>query len=76
MCPGEKRKLTIPSSLGYGQRGAGNVIPGGKQLFDYFYKAKALYIAYHLKILIHYTLMIILGATLLFDVELVSISKS
>jgi hypothetical protein len=45
MCPGEKRKLTIPSSLGYGQRGAGNVIPGGKQLFDYFYKAKSFYIA-------------------------------
>jgi FK506-binding protein 14 len=45
MCPGEKRKLTIPSALGYGQRGAGNVIPGGKQLFDDFYKAKAFYIA-------------------------------
>ncbi|KAJ0184075.1 hypothetical protein K1T71_000498 [Dendrolimus kikuchii] len=27
MCVNEKRKLTIPSSLGYGERGAGNVIP-------------------------------------------------
>ena len=32
MCVGEKRKLTIPSDLGYGSRGAGNVIPGGATL--------------------------------------------
>ncbi|KAF2899543.1 hypothetical protein ILUMI_06632 [Ignelater luminosus] len=44
MCVGEKRKLRIPPSLGYGDRGAGNVIPG--------------------------------GATLLFDVELISIGDS
>lgn len=43
MCEGEKRKLVIPSDMGYGDRGAGAKIPG--------------------------------GATLIFDVELVSIVR-
>ncbi|KAJ3100641.1 FK506-binding protein 2A [Phlyctochytrium planicorne] len=32
MCVGEKRKLTIPPHLGYGDRGAGGKIPGGATL--------------------------------------------
>lgn len=35
MCVGEKRKLTIPSDLGYGDSGSGAQIPGGSTLiFD------------------------------------------
>jgi FKBP-type peptidyl-prolyl cis-trans isomerase len=32
MCIGEKRKLTIPPALGYGDQGAGQKIPGGATL--------------------------------------------
>lgn len=44
MCPGDKYRLTIPPELGYGDRGAGDVIPP--------------------------------GATLVFEVELISIGDS
>jgi len=35
MCVGEKRRLTVPPELGYGQQGAGDAIPGDATLiFD------------------------------------------
>jgi FK506-binding protein 14 len=32
MCVGEKRNLIVPPELGYGDQGAGDVIPGGATL--------------------------------------------
>jgi len=35
MCVGEKRKLIVPPDMGYGDQGAGDIIPGGATLhFD------------------------------------------
>merc|ERR1712172_456939 len=33
MCVGEKRRLIVPPALGYGDQGAGEIIPGGATLF-------------------------------------------
>lgn len=33
MCVGEKRRLIVPPELGYGDQGAGQIIPGGATLF-------------------------------------------
>lgn len=34
MCVGEKRRLVVPPHLGYGDAGAGEVIPPGKLLIS------------------------------------------
>merc|ERR1719230_273083 len=35
MCPGEQRRLIVPPELGYGEQGAGDIIPGNAVLlFD------------------------------------------
>merc|ERR1719336_59803 len=33
MCIGEKRRLIVPPELGYGEQGAGDIIPGGATLY-------------------------------------------
>ena len=33
MCVGEKRRLIVAPALGYGDQGAGDIIPGGATLF-------------------------------------------
>ena len=33
MCVGEKRQLIVPPELGYGEQGAGDIIPGGATLY-------------------------------------------
>lgn len=62
MCIGEKRKLTIPPELGYGDSGAGAKIPRNF-FFTLFWS------------LVHLTLLFAAKATLVFEVELLGIES-
>lgn len=61
MCVGEKRKLSIPSDLGYGDRGSPPKIPGKIYLIV---SCRPLSILYFQG-----------GATLIFEVELLNIER-
>ena len=73
MCIGEKRRLVIPSELGYGVRGAPPLIPG-KYTFYYIWESSLKDLL--LTNCIFFIFLIIANAALVFDVELVAVGKN
>lgn len=59
MCVGEIRKLTVPAHLGYGEEGAGDMIPGANIIYPFIN-------------IIQQNLFISGGATTIFEVHLKS----